>query len=124
MKQKILILAIALSGLLLRLHGLDFHDLWHDEAWSIFISNNIQFYLSRPLFYTILRFWIKIFGLSEFSARFPALIFSVLSIPAVYILGKKLFDSRVGIISAALIALSPFQIWYAQEARVYSMAVF
>ena len=124
MKQRIQILIITLLGLSLRLYNLGYHDLWYDETQSIFISNYYSPSLSNPFFYIILRFWIKIFGQSEFSVRFPALIFSALSIPSIYILGKKLFSSKVGVIAAIILTLSPFQIWYAQEARHYSSGVF
>lgn len=128
MTKKIPILIITLIGLLLRLFKLGYNDLWYDEAISIYITKiffNFSVYsllahFDRPLFYSILYSWIKLFGQSEFSIRFPALVFSTLTIPSIYILGKKMFNSKVGIVASAIIALSPFQIWYAQEARHYS----
>jgi len=121
MKQRAPILIIVLLGLSLRLYHLGYHDLWYDEAKSISIADS---FLIRPFFYAVLYFWTKIFGLSEFSVRFPALIFSTLSIPSLYALGKKLFNPKVAIIAAAIMALSPFQIWYGQEARHYSAGLF
>jgi mannosyltransferase len=67
---------------------------------------------------------MKLFGDSEFSIRFPSLIFGVLSIGAIYQVGKLLFDARKGLIAAFLLALSTFHIYYSQEARPYSLTVF
>jgi len=36
-------------------------------------------------------------------------------------LGRELESPRLGLIAALLIALSPSEIWYAQEARTYSL---
>ena len=120
MRQKIILFTVILVGLLLRLFRLGYHDLWYDEAMSIVLSNNYYNIWNPPLFYIILHYWIKSFGQSEFSIRLPGLLFSSLSIPSIYILGKTLFNRRVGTLAAIIIALSPFQIWYAQEARSYS----
>jgi 4-amino-4-deoxy-L-arabinose transferase-like glycosyltransferase len=64
-----------------------------------------------------------LFGLSEFSLRFPSLIFSVASIPCLFLLGKKIFNRRVGLYGALVMSLSSFHLWYAQEARPYSLSV-
>lgn len=123
MKLKILLLIITLLGLLLRLFRLGYHDLWFDEAISIFFSGYYQRLWNPPLFYAILHLWIKLFGQSEFSVRFPALIFSTLSIPSIFLLAKSLFNPRIGVIAAAIIALSPMHLWYAQEARPHSVVL-
>ncbi|MCG2711283.1 MAG: glycosyltransferase family 39 protein [Candidatus Omnitrophica bacterium] len=72
----------------------------------------------------MLHFWIKIFRISEFSLRFPSLIFSFLSIIAVFFLGKALFSKKVGLLASIFMGISPFHLWYAQEARDYSMLLF
>jgi uncharacterized membrane protein len=48
-------------------------------------------------------------------------VFGVLTIPLVYALGRTIRDHRLGIVSAFLFAISPFQVWYGQEARGYSL---
>lgn len=120
MKQKNILLTIILLGLFLRLFKLGYHDLWYDEAISISLSNKYSIIWNPPLFYTILHYWMKLFGQSEFSIRFPSVIFSTLSIPSIYLLAKRLFNPKVGALAAIIMAISPMQIWYAQEARPYS----
>ncbi|MCF7875382.1 MAG: glycosyltransferase family 39 protein [Candidatus Omnitrophica bacterium] len=131
-----ILLLFILIGAVLRFYHLAFFDLWFDEAQSIISATDFDFYLhdffkrdysSRfipPLYYTILHFWIKYFGVEEFSLRFLSAIAGVGSIPLIFLLGKKFYNTRVGLISALILALSPFHIWYAQEARFYSLSIF
>jgi len=77
-----------------------------------------------PLYYTILHFWIWIFGDSEFAARVPSALFGSFSIIAIYAVGRFLFNKNVGLIAAFILATSVFHIRYSQEARAYSLLAF
>ncbi|MFC1710018.1 glycosyltransferase family 39 protein [Candidatus Omnitrophota bacterium] len=117
-------LALFIVFFCLRLYRLGYHDLWYDEVvsldYAIFSLKN----WNAPLYWILLRYWIKVFGISEFSLRFPSLIFSFFSVIMVYFLGKELFGKKSGIIASIFMGLSPFHLWYAQEARDYSMVLF
>ena len=121
------ILVITLVAFFLRIYRLGYHDLWHDEMCSFFefisLKNLFRFW-DPPLYFAILAGWTKIFGLSEFSLRFPSLLFSLACIPVIYLFGKELFNKSAGLYAAAIAALSPFYLWYAQEARCYSLMLF
>ena len=41
-------------------------------------------------------------------------------IPALYLLGRELYDRRTGLVAASFGAASPLLIWYSQEARMYA----
>ena len=75
-----------------------------------------------PLYYVINRIWRKIFGTSILAMRsLPALI-SLLAFPCIYWLCLELFEEPItGWVAVALIAVSPFHLAYAQEARQYSL---
>jgi len=56
----------------------------------------------------ILYYWMvvssfKVFGVSLASARIPSAIFGTLSIGLIFLLGRKLFDSRVGLFSSFIL---------------------
>jgi mannosyltransferase len=128
--DKIILLAIILAALILQLYHLGYKGLWLDEAISFQISSSsLQKILSSPddvhpsLYYVILHAFLYL-GKSEFYLRLPSVIFSVATIPLVYRLGKDLFDSRVGLLSAFLLAFSPTIYWFAQEARMYTLFMF
>ena len=42
-------------------------------------------------------------------------------IPIAYLCGRELVSKRAGLLAAALAAVSPFMIWYSQEAREYML---
>jgi hypothetical protein len=124
-RQKILwISAIFFIFFLLRLYRLGYHDFWYDEMATVHYAQYPWANWNAPLYWIVLYFWIAIFGCSEFSVRFPSLVFSFLSAIIVFFLGKSLFNKKAGIFAAMLIGLSPFHLWYAQEARDYSMVLF
>jgi len=118
-----MVLAISITALALRLYHLGANDLWYDEVYSVLISRDSFSIWNPPIYFAVLHYWIKLFGVSEFSLRFPSLIFSVLSIPFVFLLGKTVFNRRVGFYASVIMCLSSFHLWYAQEARPYSLSV-
>lgn len=75
-----------------------------------------------PLYYILTRFWIQVFGSSIAATRSLAALISLLAFPAIYWLCQELFAcSLTGAMAVALLAVSPFHLLYAQEAREYSL---
>ncbi|MGF1479318.1 MAG: glycosyltransferase family 39 protein [Cyanophyceae cyanobacterium] len=75
-----------------------------------------------PLYYLMARGWLQIFGNSVTTIRVLSALISLLVLPCIYWLCLELFGSSlVGWVATALIAISPFHILYAQEAREYSL---
>lgn len=60
-------------------------------------------------------------GFDEFALRLPTAILGVLGIPVAYWFGKSLFSVRVGLVLAALMALSAWEIEYSRYARFYTL---
>ena len=82
-----------------------------------------------PLYFVLVHLWVKLFQTAgeyvdvEVMRSLPAFL-GILSIPGVYFLGKIAFRSRlIGQISASLMAVSPFGIFLAQEARHYTLSI-
>jgi uncharacterized membrane protein len=77
---------------------------------------------SPPIYYLITRFWMQWFGHSVAVMRTLPAVISLLAFPCIYWLCLELFESQLtGWIAIALIAVSPFHVLYAQEARLYSL---
>jgi uncharacterized membrane protein len=75
-----------------------------------------------PLYFVTLRFWVQCFGKSGAVMRSWSAIISLLAFPAIYWLCLELFESSlIGWIAIILIAVSPFHVLYAQEARHYTL---
>jgi mannosyltransferase len=80
--------------------------------------------LCPPLYALAMNRWLTIFGGSDLALRAFSAAFSSLSIVAIWAFGTALAGPAAGVFAALLQALSPFDIAYAQEARMYSLLVF
>lgn len=75
-----------------------------------------------PLYFVLARFMTQLTGDPIWGTRLLSAFFSLLVFPALYWLCLELFESPlVGWVAIALIAVSPFHVFYAQEARQYSL---
>jgi len=115
----------------LRFFRLGHQSLWLDEAfsaiiaqrsWGQIIADTAQDTMP-PLYYFVLHAFMAL-GDSEIVVRLPSVLWGVLTIPLLYALGRRLFDEKVGLASASLLAVNPFHIFYSQEARMYSQLGF
>ncbi|MBN1992983.1 MAG: glycosyltransferase family 39 protein [Anaerolineae bacterium] len=127
--QKLIILGLVLLAFLLRAYRLDFQSYWIDEAWSVYFANLSPAQLWHllktveplpPFYHPSTIYWAWLVGDSEYAMRFYSLLFGVLAVPFTYRLGRALGDDRLGLLAALLMAVSPYQIWHSQEARMYS----
>ncbi len=120
---------ILLGAFAVRLYRLGVASLWYDETVSLFLARQDVVALTRhtagdihpPLYYYILHFWGRLAGWSEFSAAFISVFFGVLLIALAYRVAKEWFAGPVPLLAAFLIAISPFNLWYSQEVRMYTL---
>ncbi len=77
-----------------------------------------------PLFYFIEYLFCMAFGSTPFTMRLACAIISVTTLPIIFWLAFETYKSRViATLTTALAALSPLLIYYAQEARDYSLGI-
>jgi len=111
---------------------LDYQSLWYDEGFSVYlarmglgeITSRTAHDIHPPFYYYLLHLWVLVFGSTEFSLRFLSAIFGVLSVPLIWAVGKRLLGENSGLLSAALVTISPLFLWYSQEARMYTLVTF
>ncbi|MSQ15244.1 MAG: hypothetical protein EXR50_05220 [Dehalococcoidia bacterium] len=134
-KERVAVLGVTLLAFALRLYHLGDQSLWYDDAHSLLIGEkdpaSIIVAIARdtmpPLHYLLLHVW-GVRG-DDFYLRFPSAFFSALCVPLVYSLSRTLFkDSQsssygraIPLLAALITALSPFQVYFAQETRMYSL---
>jgi len=115
----------------LRLHALGSKTLWFDEGVSVAIARLNAYNFLRilwrreanmSLYYALLHIWLWM-GTSEAFVRSLSVIFGVATIPAIYYLGRRLFDSPTALIAATFLSVNAFHVCYSQEARSYSLMV-
>lgn len=121
---------VILLGAALRFFGLGAQSLWYDEAFSLASADRLSLGqlltnqggdIHPPLYYLLLRIWIRAIGINDFTARLPSLWAGVLTIPLLYVTGRKLFDHPTGLWAALFWAVFPFHVYFAQEARMYTL---
>ena len=117
----------------LDLHNLGSQPFWLDEAISDTVANShgmtfVKLALGREgsmaLYYVMLHGWLMLVSPSDFNFRLLSTIFAVGAVAALYVLARKLFGPAVGLAAAALLAVNPLFLSYAQEARSYTLTVF
>jgi mannosyltransferase len=137
--KRVFLISVFGGALIFRLLGISSRSLWYDEAFAVlFAEQGPQAMLSGTLtpvggaaadvhplaYYTTLWAWMSAFGSSPSAVRMHSVIIGLGLIGLVYYLARELFGERVGLVSTALVAFSPFQIHYAQEVRMYALMAF
>ncbi|HEX7587613.1 MAG TPA: glycosyltransferase family 39 protein, partial [Anaerolineae bacterium] len=130
---------IVLLAFGLRVYRLGAQAIWWDESLSLYratrdlstilantilIQNVVTHDLQPPLYFVLLHFFVSVSGVSEFALRFLSVMANVATVPVLFALARRWFSPSVGILAAFLGALSPFYVWYAQEARPYALVLF
>src|SRR5205085_201462 len=122
--------AITAVGALLRFAMLGTQSYWVDEAqaanelhlsFGTMLSTIGSSEPNPPLFFVLAWSWAKAFGTSEAGLRSLSAIAGTAVIPLAHLCGRELVSRRAGLVAATLVALSPFMIWYSQEAREYML---
>ena len=132
-KTKLWLLGILILATLLRLYHLTAISLWHDEAFSALLINyswhemlyRIGLDVHPPLYYDLLRLWAYIFGHSLWALRGFSAFFGIATVYMTYLFVKAAFQrENVALMAALFMAVSPFQIQYVTEARMYTLGTF
>ncbi len=127
-RSRLLFLLIMWLGMALRIWGLDGQSLWRDEVDTVRFATQPLGELLRmfvtpghngPLYYLLMRPWILFFGHRDFALRYASLLVGLLVLPLGYQVMRKWAGKRVGRLTALLLAVSPFVVWYSQELRMY-----
>lgn len=63
---------------------------------------------------------LNLVGINEWSARLAPAIIGILSIPILYFPTRKIFGPRIALISVLFLAISPWHLFWSQNARFYS----
>jgi len=127
---------VLVVALLARLPAIISRPLWYDEVFAILFSAEGPRAMSNgtllveqgiaadvhPLgYYTLLWAWQAVAGDSPVAVRALSVVLGLVLVYLGYRLSRKLFDERIAIVAALTLALSPFQIHYSQEVRMYTL---
>ena len=128
-----LVIFITLIGGGLRVLMLAKNGLWLDETFSVWLVNHsvsdmlqwiVKIDQHPPLYYLLLHYWIALKGDTPYDVRLLSALFGAATIPIIYLIGKRMSDAIMGLAAAVIMALSLFNIYYAQETRMYTLLTF
>lgn len=123
-----LLLVIALAAAL-RFYHLSSQSLWSDEGNSAALATRTLAQITRdaandihpPLYYWLLRGWTRVFGTSEAGLRSLSTVLGIVLVLITMELGRRMFDRVTGLAAGLIAAITPFQVYYSQEARMYML---
>ncbi len=121
-------LIVLLLAFAVRFHALDAQSLWNDEGNSLRLAERSVPDLidaagrdiHPPGYYLALKGWIALAGEGELGLRSLSALEGVLAVALTVALGRTLFGRAAGTLAGLLVALSPFAVYYSQEARMYA----
>lgn len=121
------LVAILALALLLRLIALNSRGMWYDDTFSVFLAeqpwgriiSGTAADTMPPLYYFLLSVWIRIGGEAVWWLRLLNVGFSLIVVAVVYGFTARLFGRGAAAWAAAFTAMSPLQIYHAQELRMY-----
>jgi mannosyltransferase len=115
---------------LLRLALLGHNSIWFDEAYVVRVALSPWHMIPAvlraaefhpPLYYLLMKAWIGITGFDEAALRFPSACFGLLTVFLTYAVVRRVTSDAVGLLSAGLVAVSPFSVMAGQDARMYAL---
>jgi len=126
--ERLAAMALCLLAAAITLRGLGEQSLWLDEVFSVLASRNwgelwsayAKSESNMLLYFGLLHLWLKL-GQAEFLIRAFSAVSAILTVPAIYVTGKRLFGPWAGLLAALLLTVNLFFVRYAQEARSYAL---
>lgn len=127
--EKIALGLLILVAFAIRLYRLSGQDIWGDEAFSIYLSQQPLPYVVAggadthpPLYPFLLFIWLQLAGPSAFATRALSALIGVLAIPLIFVLAQRMTSRpRVPWLAAILATISPLLVYYSQETRMYEL---
>ena len=123
---------LSLLALVLRLWQLN-TDLWFDELLTLlnyvrmpagYIISRLPDQNNHIVFSLLSHASVQIFGESAWAVRLPSVLFGVMSLWALFLLGRRVLDTREALFACALTSVSYHHIWFSQNARGYMALLF
>ncbi|MEI8255163.1 MAG: glycosyltransferase family 39 protein [Deltaproteobacteria bacterium] len=114
-----------------RFHAIGVRSLWIDEASSVALAQMPRrafwhalwaYEANGSAYFVLLSWWVRL-GDSEIVVRSLSALLGVATIPAVYLLGVRLFDRQTALVASALLGVHLGAHWHSQEARGFALVV-
>jgi mannosyltransferase len=125
--QYLILTAVTIFAALLRFYRMDQWSFWRDEIAQINRALghfNLETILSQwwrpPISVLLTGLSLNSFEVNEWSARLPSVLLGLISIPVIYFVIRQLFNRQVALTVSFLFMVSPWHIFWSQNARFYT----
>ncbi|MEO0248075.1 MAG: glycosyltransferase family 39 protein, partial [candidate division WOR-3 bacterium] len=95
----------------------------HDGGWRGAFWEITHGEAHPPLYHILLRLWIGLLGENNRTLRLLSVCLGMVTLLMMFILGRRLFNEKVGLAAAGVLAVFPFHIQLSQEVRSYALAL-
>ena len=122
---------LILVGLGPGLYKITDESLWCDEQYTVeystlptvpaLIARTGEHDVHPPLYYLLMHPWLRLFGTSELALRLPSLLLACATVLMLYFAGSYAGGPAWGFTAALILAFLPWHVYYAQEARNYTL---
>ncbi|MCF6131468.1 glycosyltransferase family 39 protein [Flavobacterium wongokense] len=131
-KENYIVSGILVVAAILRFYHLDYQSVWLDEIHTINEANPNKSFSEvyqalmvsephPPLYFFIVHILFQIFGYTTFVIRFLAAIIGIAGVFSIYLLGREIFNKKVGMYAMGLLTINYFHLYYSQDARMYPL---
>ncbi|MBX3015877.1 MAG: hypothetical protein KF832_30435 [Caldilineaceae bacterium] len=147
--QRLFLLLLILAAFAWRVNGLTYQSLWRDEVDAIYFAlrdlpDTLAMFgamaQNGALYFLSLRGWFYLVGATEFALRYVSVLAGTLAIPLTWQVARRLCatdrtaaapytpgaltaQSITPLLAALLLAVNPYQLWYAQEGKMYALVI-
>ncbi len=118
------IIELTLLAAVLRFLRLGDWSLWIDEGNTLWLTEHLSGKRptdAYPLFFWLERGMVELFGTGEFALRLMPALLGIATVPLLYLAFRKPAGERVAFWGALLLALSPWHLFWSQNARYYTL---
>jgi len=129
--HRFILIIIILFAFATRVFRLPDASIWWDEGIAVWLARLSIIDMMRwtavdvhpPFYFGLLHFWRILVGDSEFGVRFLSALIGTLSVVMLWRLGRVLFPKKkeIALLAGIWLALSRFDVWWSQEARMYAL---
>jgi hypothetical protein len=105
---------------------------WLDETSSVFRAQHGLIWMIRqsftdpnpPLYFIILKGWMSVFGISEFSTRALSVIFSASTVFILYYFSRQFLNKETALYVSLIFTVSQIHLYFSHETRGYTLLAF
>jgi mannosyltransferase len=121
MVQATLLVSITLLAAALRFFKLGQWSFWGDEIYTVRDAMRVMNESKlNGLSFLMTGISLNLFGTSEWSARLASAVIGIVSVPVLFFPARKMLGPAIALGAVLLLALSPWHLYWSQNARFYT----